>query len=161
MNQFFKLLAFERQQCHKSSSLDRLCHGMLAGGRATGLATTNNSPMAIDQFFQKLNIFVVNIKRTWPLTVNKQRIFFGRTCLRFGLFLRAIRSRGAGWGHLFWLFLGFCLKFWETAIFMNFGLGRKARFEALRKCFSAKSAQRLRRKLTKSRKSSTGMASLP
>ena len=62
------------QQSHKASSLDRLRHGVLAGSRATGLATPNDSTVAIDQLLQQINVLVVDIHWTWPFAIDEKWI---------------------------------------------------------------------------------------
>ena len=65
-----------RQQCHKSSTLNSLGHRMLTDGGTTGLATSDNAPVAIGKLFQQIYVFVVDIHRPRPFTVNVQGVFF-------------------------------------------------------------------------------------
>jgi len=74
-----KLLARVRQQRHKPSSFDCLCYDVLAGGRTTRLAASNNPPVAINQLFEHLHVFIIHVHRTWPFAINEQRIFFLRS----------------------------------------------------------------------------------
>ena len=80
-----RLVAFERKQRHESSTLDRLGNGMLRDCCATGFTTTDNSTVAINQFLKQLNVFVVDVHRTWPFAINVQWIFPRRAsfCFRF------------------------------------------------------------------------------
>lgn len=79
------LVAFVRQQSHKASTLDGFSDSMLTDRRATCLPTTENAAVTVNQFFQEVHVFVIDIHRTRTLAVYKQRVF----------------SNGAG--------LGFCL----------------------------------------------------
>lgn len=87
------LIANERQQSHKSGSLDRFGHGVLAGCRATGFATTNDSTVTADQFLQKLNVLVIDIHWAGSFAINKQGVLANGA--RFGLHL-APHFRTAG-----------------------------------------------------------------
>lgn len=80
-----KLLADVRHQGHEASSLDGLGDGVLAGGRATRLATSNDTAVAVDQLFQEVNILVVHVHGTRALAIYVQRIAFGSasTCFCF------------------------------------------------------------------------------
>ena len=78
-----RLVAFEWQQSHESSSFDRFSDGMLADRGATGFSATDDFSMTIDQLFQQFNIFVVDIHRAWPFAINVKWIFASRSRFRF------------------------------------------------------------------------------
>ena len=74
-SQIQKLIAFKRKQRHESRSLDRLSNCVLRDCGTTCFPPTDNSTVTIDKLLQQLNIFVVDVHRTWPFAIDVQWIF--------------------------------------------------------------------------------------
>lgn len=75
MNESYRrLLASVWQESHKASPLDRQGYSVLAHCRATRLATTYDSAMAIDQLAKQVDVFVVDIHWPWTFSFYEQRI---------------------------------------------------------------------------------------
>jgi len=93
LNSSFSLssLANVRKESHETGTLDSCRDGILARGGAAALAAAQDLALAIRQFFQQFNVFVVNIKRTGQFAVDRDRILFLRTDLR----LRAFTERSS------------------------------------------------------------------
>ena len=91
------LIAFEWQQSHKTSSLNRLGHGVLADRGATSFTTSHDLAVAIDQFLEQFYVFVVDIHWAWPFAIYVQRIFPSRTCFRFRLATIRLSSHFRQW----------------------------------------------------------------
>lgn len=70
------LLANVWEQRHKTCTLDGRGDRMLTGCCATTLASTDDSALAIHHLFQQFHVLVINVHRTWSLTIDENRVFF-------------------------------------------------------------------------------------
>jgi hypothetical protein len=57
---------------------------MLAGRRATGLTSSHNLAVSIDQLAEKFHIFVINKHRPRTLAIDEQRVSLGGTSTSLG-----------------------------------------------------------------------------
>jgi hypothetical protein len=76
-------VAFVWHQSHEASSLDRRSDCVLADRSTASLATAHNLAMTVGQLLEQLNVFVINVSRTWTFTINEQRILTNRLCFQF------------------------------------------------------------------------------
>lgn len=72
------LVPNKRHQRHKAGSFDGIGYGVLADCSTAGLTTGNQTTMSIDQFFEQLDVLIVNIHRSWTFAINVQWILANR-----------------------------------------------------------------------------------
>lgn len=69
------LFPYVWQQAHEPGSFDGLGDGVLADGSAAALAARDDASLAIGQFAEQFQVFVVDKHRPRPLAINKYRVF--------------------------------------------------------------------------------------
>ena len=95
-----KSVADVGHQRHETRAFDGGGDSVLADGRATGLAAANDFALATGQFFEKLDVFVIDKERMRPLPFNFQRVLFLNVDLGLGAFaIDAILFECRGFGH--------------------------------------------------------------
>jgi hypothetical protein len=69
-----RLVTCVGQQRHKARPFHRIGQRMLTDRRASRFAPSDEPTMSVDQFFEQLDIFIVDIHRSRTLAINVKRI---------------------------------------------------------------------------------------